>query len=413
MKLITLKSILVFLVLLISCQIGFSAIRIVKPNNSIQESIQKASEGDTLLIASGIYSEHNILLKKYLHLIGEKGAIIDAQFKGNVFQIETEQFSIANLELINVGVSYTEEFAAIKVVRANQFTIEQCVIKQAFFGILIEKSKNGIIRNNSISSTLKNEAGSGNGIHIWSGEKMTIQNNELQGLRDGIYFEFVNNSVIFNNSSHNNLRYGLHFMFSNSNEYHHNTFTNNGSGVAVMFSKNIVMKHNNFQYNWGSASYGLLLKEIYDATIEENTFEQNTIGINIEGTSRIIYLRNQFIRNGWAIKIAGACYSNNFTENDFLHNVLDVSYNSKENDNSFNKNYWSEYSGYDLNKDNIGDVPYRPVKLFAFIVNRSPEALILLRSLFIDIINFSEKVSPIFTPSHVVDATPLIRSVHD
>jgi len=198
-------------------------------------------------------------------------------------------------------------------------------------------------------------------------------------------------------------------MFSNNDAYYNNTFRNNGSGVAVMFSKFIKMKNNSFKKNWGTASYGLLLKEIYDAQIEQNIFEENTTGINIEGSTRINYKNNNFIRNGWAIKIAGACYTNIFTHNNFLHNSFDISYNSKLNDNKFDRNYWSDYTGYDLDKNGVGDVPYRPVKLFSYIVNKTPETVVLLRSLFVDIINFSEKVSPAFTPDNLLDNNPLMK----
>ena len=61
--------------------------------------------------------------------------------------------------------------------------------------------------------------------------------------------------------------------------------------------------------------------------------------------------------------------------------------------------------------DGIGDVPHRPVKLFSYIVNRTPETLILLRSLFMDLIDFSERVSPVFTPDNLVDAKPKMRVV--
>ena len=105
----------------------------------------------------------------------------------------------------------------------------------------------------------------------------------------------------------------------------------------------------------------------------------------------------------------GACYENKFLENNFLYNSFDVSYNSKLNDNLFLNNYWSSYTGYDLDEDGFGDVPYRPVKLFSYIVNRTPETIILMRSLFVDIIDFSEKVSPVFTPDNLVDKAPLMR----
>jgi nitrous oxidase accessory protein len=200
-------------------------------------------------------------------------------------------------------------------------------------------------------------------------------------------------------------------MFSNDDTYEDNTFVNNGAGVAVMFSKNIKMYNNIFKENWGSASYGMLLKEINDAEIIGNTFKENTIGINIEGSNRILYKNNNFINNGWALKVRGACYTNTFEGNNFLYNSFDLSYNSKINDNVFDRNFWSNYTGYDLDKDGIGDVPYRPVKLFSYIVNRTPETIILLRSLFIDLIDFSEKVSPVFTPDNLLDNNPVTSRI--
>lgn len=380
---------------------------------SIKEAIKMAQNGDEILIKKGIYKENDILIDKHISLIGEEGTIIDGQNKGGMLFLETNHIRIKGLKIRNIGASYTKEFAAIKVTKGDDFIIEDCVLENVFFGILIEKSKRGIIRNNKISSNRKNEASSGNGIHIWSGEEIEVYKNEMFGLRDGIYFEFVKNSLVHNNISHNNIRYGLHFMFSNNNVYHHNEFRNNGAGVAVMFSKFTTMHHNKFRLNWGSASYGLLLKEIYDAEIHDNLFEQNTIGINAEGSTRIKYTNNTFLRNGWAIKVSGACYANNFKNNDFMNNSLDLAYNSNINDNKFDNNYWSEYTGYDLDKNGIGDVPYRPVKLFSYIVNKTPEALILLRSLFVDIINFSEKVSPVFTPDDLLDNKPLMKRAND
>jgi nitrous oxidase accessory protein len=155
----------------------------------------------------------------------------------------------------------------------------------------------------------------------------------------------------------------------------------------------------------------MLLKEINDSEIKGNTFEDNTIGINIEGSNRINYTHNTFKNNGWAIKVRGACYTIKFIENNFLYNSFDIAYNSNVNDNVFDKNYWSNYTGYDLDRDRIGDVPYRPVKLFSYIVNRTPETIILLRSMFMDIIDFSEKVSPVFTPDNLLDYHPQIKKL--
>ncbi len=390
-----------------------STIKVCKTCNetSLKSALEKAVKGDTIYINKGIYKEHNIVINKPVTIIGIGNPVIDGESKETIFSVKTDNFNIQDLTIINVGRSFTKDYAAILVSRSHHFTIKNIKIRNLFFGILIEKSHYGIIENNNIKSVSKSEAGAGNGVHMWHSSHIIVKNNDLSGLRDGIYFEFVSKSEISYNKSYNNLRYGLHFMFSNNNKYHHNTFSDNGAGVAVMFSKYIKMYNNNFLHNWGSASYGLLLKEIYDADIKNNTFKQNTIAINVEGSTRINYTQNTFLRNGWALKVRGACYQNYFEKNNFLYNAFDVSYNSKLNNNRFKNNYWSEYTGYDLDKNGIGDVPYRPVKLFSYIVNETPETLVLLRSLFVDIINFSEKVSPVFTPDKLIDKAPLMHKI--
>ena len=381
---------------------------------TIKEAIAQAQEFDTIIIKKGTYKEFNIIIDKPLTVIGENYPTIDGELKGEIITIVSDNVTVDGLFIINVGTSYTEDYAAIRVVKSKNFVIQNLVLEKLFFGIFIEKSSHGKVYHNNIVGDAKEEYNSGNGIQLWYSKNIDIDQNIITQVRDGIYLEFSDFCNITNNKSLNNIRYGLHFMFSNDDLYESNTFQNNGAGVAVMFSKRIKMVNNIFKDNWGSASYGVLLKEINDSEIVGNTFETNTIGINVEGSNRILYKNNDFIGNGWAIKSRGACYANNFTENNFLYNSFDLSYNSKLNDNTFDNNYWSSYTGYDLDKNGEGDIPYRPVKLFSYIVNRTPETIILLRSLFIDIIDFSEKVSPVFTPDNLLDNHPQMKEIkHD
>ncbi|WP_273276635.1 nitrous oxide reductase family maturation protein NosD [Maribacter polysiphoniae] len=376
---------------------------------SIKEGITKAADFDTLLIKKGTYREFNILVDKPLTLLGENFPVIDGEDQGEIIRVVSDNVTIDGLFIINVGTSYTSDYAAIRVVKSENFLIQNVVLEKLFFGIYLEKSNNGKVYHNKIIGDAVDEYNSGNGIQLWYSHHVEVDRNIVQGVRDGIYLEFSDHITINDNESTNNLRYGLHFMFSDDDVYTNNTFEKNGAGVAVMFSKRIRMEDNIFRQNWGTAAFGMLLKEINDAEIIGNTFEENTIGINIEGSNRIVYKNNDFINNGWAVKVLGACYSNSFEHNNFLYNSFDISYNSKLNDNKFENNYWSNYTGYDLDKDGIGDVPYRPVKLFSYIVNRTPETIVLLRSLFMDIIDFSEKVSPVFTPDNLLDALPLMK----
>jgi len=379
--------------------------------SSIQDAINSATPGDTIIVEEGVYKEFDISINKPITLIGLNYPVIDAEEKGYILSINADSVTISGFKLINVGKSYTKDYSAIHTYRINNFVIENNIFENPFFAIHIEKSKKGVISNNTILGVAKEEHNSGNGIHLWHSSRVEVIDNKIEKMRDGIYFEFVKHSSVKGNESRNNIRYGLHFMFSNDDTYENNLFEKNGAGVAVMFSKNITMRNNIFKLNWGTASYGLLLKEIYDANIYDNIFEQNTIAVNAEGSNRITYERNNFINNGWAIRFLGACYGNKLHQNNFLNNAFDISYSGRINGNLFDKNYWSEYTGYDLNHDGLGDIPYRPIKLFSYVVNRTPESIILLRSLFIDIINFSEKVSPVFTPDNLKDFHPLMKPV--
>lgn len=379
--------------------------------SKIKEAIIKAKDFDTILVKKGTYKEHGIIVDKPLTIIGENYPVLDGELKGEIITIISDSVTVDGLFIINVGTSYTEDYAAIRVRKSKNFVIKNMVLEKLFFGIYLEKSQNGKVYHNKIIGDAVEEYNSGNGIQLWYSKNIEIEGNFVEHVRDGIYLEFSDDCIIKNNVSANNIRYGLHFMFSNDDVYQNNTFENNGAGVAVMFSKRIKMYNNVFKENWGTASYGLLLKEINDTEIKGNTFEENTIGINIEGSNRVVYKNNNFINNGWAIKVRGACYTNTFTENNFLYNSFDVSYNSNVNDNVFSGNYWSNYTGYDLDKNGVGDVPYRPVKLFSYIVNRTPETIILMRSLFIDIIDFSEKVSPVFTPDNLLDNNPSVKKI--
>lgn len=388
---------------------------IVCPNcevTSIQEAVDRAKDQDTIRIKKGVYKESGIqIIDKSLTILGEGFPVIDAEMEGTALTIQAENFHIEGIKVINIGTSHTSDFAAILVSRSKNFKVQNNLFENIFFGVLVERSSEGLIAGNAFQSEARSQAKSGNAVHMWHSENITVRNNRIQGVRDGIYLEFANNCIIEGNVCKNNLRYGLHFMFSDHNQYIGNTFENNGAGVAVMYSKFIEMRKNLFRKNWGSASYGLLLKEISDSELTNNIFEDNTIAISADNTNRMRYTGNDFKGNGYAVRIRGAVYENIFTKNNFLSNSFDVAYTGNINENEFHGNYWSEYTGYDLDRDGTGDVPYRPVKLFSYVVSQTPEAIILLRSMFIGLLDFSEKVSPIFTPAELVDPKPQMRRI--
>jgi len=148
------------------------------------------------------------------------------------------------------------------------------------------------------------------------------------------------------------------------------------------------------------------LKDIYDSRIAGNEFTQNTIGLYSENSTRVEVTGNTFRDNGWGAKVLANSQENLFARNNFIGNSFDVTTNSQQNPNTFRGNFWSAYTGYDLDRDGVGDVPYRPVRLFAYLIEKNEPSILLMRSLFVDLLDAAERVVPTITPETLVDAQP-------
>lgn len=377
---------------------------------SIKQAIATAHPFDTISVDKGAFKEGNIIIDKPLVFLGNS-TTLDGENKYEIISVTSSDVTISGFTIINSGVSGMTDYAGIKIKNKLRATITNNTLTNCFFGIYLQEAGSCIISNNIISANKTEEQQSGNGIHCWRSNKLTIAGNTVTGQRDGIYFEFVTKSIIRNNYSHHNLRYGLHFMFSNDDTYLSNRFENNGAGVSVMFSHGVHMYYNRFYNNWGDSSYGILLKEISDSKILHNQFEDNTSGIYMEGASRVQVASNSFKNNGWGLKIQASCMDINVHYNNFTGNTFDVSTNGSLVLNSFNNNYWDKYEGYDLNKDKKGDVPFHPVSLFATIIEKNPPAIFLFRSLITALMDKTEKLLPGITPVDLVDQHPYMHPV--
>ncbi|MGK2961288.1 MAG: nitrous oxide reductase family maturation protein NosD, partial [Gemmatimonadaceae bacterium] len=379
------------------------------PVKTISEGLNRVRDGGRLVITAGVYREHGVRVSRPVEIIGEGFPLMDGEGKGELLLITANDVKVTGMRFTGTGVSHVEDRAAIRVTGATGCDISGNRIEEALYGIYLAKVEDCRVAKNELFASGGTESSSGNGIHVWSGRRILITDNLIRGYRDGIYFEFVHDTDVIRNVSERNLRYGLHFMYSDDCTYTSNTFRNNASGVAVMYTNRVHMIANRFEESWGGAAYGLLLKEIADSRLERNVFSRNTIGLVADGANRVQAVGNTFSGNGWAVKVEGSTLDGRFTSNTFTGNTFDVTTNSRRPSSVFEGNYWSEYAGYDLDRDGIGDVPHAPVRLFAVILERNPQAIVLLRSVLVGLIDAAERAMPSLTPRLFVDAKPLMR----
>lgn len=382
-------------------------------HKSLAAALASAAPGDTVRVLEGTYAEGTLTVDRSLTLIGIGQPVIDGGGQGDVLVITAPDVTVQGFTIRGTLVSNIDDNAGIKVRRSDNVRLLDNVLEHCFFAIHVSNSRNTLISGNSVLGDPDvPDVRRANGIHLWRCEGAEILDNVSQDHRDGIYFEFVTDSHIRRNKSLRNSRYGLHFMFSHRDTYEHNLFVNNGAGVAVMFSKEVQMRHNDFLRNRGASSYGLLLKEINDVVVDSNRFVDNTTAMLVDGCNRAAVNGNIFQGNGWALRLLSNATDCHFAGNSFTGNTFDMSTNGNPIYNSFSGNYWDRYQGYDLDRDGKGDVPFRPLSLFALVNERMPYAVVLSRSLLAGLLDQAERLVPSMTPAGLEDDKPLMSTPH-
>jgi nitrous oxidase accessory protein len=381
------------------------------PVTRIADAVRAAEPGDRIRIAAGVYREPTIVVDKRLTLVGDGWPVIDGEGARALLHITADDVEVRGLVFRNVGTSFREDRSAVRVTEAARCTIADNRFIDAFFGIYLAKARDCRIANNVLRGTGASQTFGANGIHLWYSSDVTIADNDVFGHRDGIYLEFSHRVAVERNRSTGNRRYGLHFMYSDDCVYRGNEFSDNDAGVAVMYAARVEIADNVFSESRGSATYGLLLKDISDVRLERNRFFDNTTALLVDNTTRLFAVRNRFDRNGWAIRLGASAQETRFEGNVFTGNTFDVSTNSTRTAATFDGNYWDRYAGYDLDRDGVGDVPHRPVRLFAVITERFEPSIVLLGSLFVQLLEAAERLFPSLTPVSLFDASPAMRPI--
>ena len=398
--------------LLAPTTVGAQVTLTVGPTGDVQtltDALERATPGTAIRVQPGVYREPTLQVDTPVSITALGEVVLDGEGERTILRVTADSVTLRGLTFRNVEASFVEDRAALLVEGASGCRILENRFEDVFFAVYLAETSRCEVAGNVFRGPAVSEARAGNAIHLWYSRYVTVRDNDILGHRDGIYFEFVEDSIVENNLSTGNLRYGLHFMFSDRCRYTDNTFSANGAGVAVMYTEHVEMTGNVFADNWGPAAFGLLLKEITDSEITGNTFTRNTVGLYAEGSNRMQISENTFESNGWAVKVMADAMANEFTQNNFVGNSFDVGTNSRQSTSSFSGNYWDAYEGYDLDRDGVGDVPFRPVRLFALIVEQHEPAMMLMRSLFVQLLDVAERVAPALTPETLMDDSPAMR----
>jgi len=156
---------------------------------------------------------------------------------------------------------------------------------------------------------------------------------------------------------------------------------------------------------------------------ENNLFVGNRVGLQIDNSpSRVdvqhVYRGNVFAYNDVGVAFTPSVERNNFTGNTFLDNLEQVGLlgggDFKGNDFTYEGrgNYWSDYRGFDLDGDGVGDVPYHAQSLFENLMDREPRLRLFLFSPAQQAVEMAARAMPIVRPKpKVTDDAPLMSPI--
>lgn len=392
----------------------------------LEQILEKAVAGDHILLAPGHYFTR-LFINKPLILQGTEGAIVDGQGIGNVITINSADVIIRDLILRGSGNNLTKMNSVIFVEQnaAHAEILNNIIISKAF-GIWVDGTKNVKILENHIQgdNTIRSQD-RGNGVHLFNTKGATVAGNNIWHTRDGIYIDTSNHNILKNNHLHH-LRYGIHYMYSHHNQISGNRTNNTRTGYALIQSRNLTIKNNRSEHD---DNYGILLNYITNSTIENNYVTSiNTTPDSITGIKRVpgaeskalfVYNsqfntihNNVFSRSDIGIHLTAGSEDNTLYGNNFIQNRVQVKYvaaSQKEWSHNGIGNYWSDYLGWDLNADGIGDRPYEPNDGVDRMLWKYPAAKILMHSPAIKTLRRIQEQFPILRPPGVRDSFPLMK----
>jgi nitrous oxidase accessory protein len=397
---------------------------------TLQERIDAAEAGDTLLVEAGHYPG-NLVIDKPLVLRGRDLPHIQGDLTGSVIQILAPDVTIDGFRVSHSGLNLSRDHAAIHI-QGDGAVILNNVVHDSLHGIYVRAASGTRVHNNRIrgiqETATENIRGAalasdseycsvgqnrrGNGLHFWNSRHHVITDNEISDTRDGIYFSFTRQSRIERNHVHRT-RYGLHYMYSDGNYFSDNRFEDNVAGAALMFSKEVAVHRNEFVENRGPRAYGLLMHNVDSSVIRDNRMEGNQVGIYMQNSHINETRNNRFAHNYVGMRITSSSTNNLFQANRIGLNLHNIDLAGRNNQNRWDEdgrgNFWPGSKGIDLNGDGTSEMPHREADLFGRRRESFPMITLLTESPGLRVLRFALQRAPIPNSHFITDEHPLTR----
>jgi len=187
-----------FLFLLLSCTADASVLIVNSEGNgdfsSIQEAVDSAAPGDSIVVTKGQYTE-NIMITKELVLISNSSRTEDVVVRikdpdSSIFSVQADNVTIAGFSLHGIN----NKGYGIWLNGSNGCNLSNNFVSDCRWGIFIEGSYRNIISDNFLDENR------GYGVFLVESSNNQIENNTIINQMDGICLDSSYNNFLGNNS---------------------------------------------------------------------------------------------------------------------------------------------------------------------------------------------------------------------
>ncbi|MDY9927298.1 right-handed parallel beta-helix repeat-containing protein [Methanosarcina sp.] len=333
----------------------------VKDFSRIQDAVDSAIPGSTIVVYPGTYKENIIVDKENISIVSESGdpgntIIKTSNTTEDVINVTSKGVKISGFHIAGPEPGYTgERKAGICLYNTSENTIDSNVFSKHLYAIYMVSSDSNNVINNAME---KNERG----LYLEDSERNSITNNMVLNNIEGAVLNQSGNNSLLNNTISLNKYQGIYIYSFYSDEH--------DSAGSNLIKDNLISGND----------YGIYTSFSENNTVWNNIINLNSMGILLSYSSNNL-LRDNLIESSRDFGLYMYSGSNNTFYNNLFNNTLnlDLAYGNKNTSWNITKtsgtnivgepysggNFWAKPDGTgfsqnctDLDNDGICDYPY-------------------------------------------------------
>ncbi|MEO6418820.1 MAG: nitrous oxide reductase family maturation protein NosD [Polyangiaceae bacterium] len=362
----------------------------------------------------GLVYKGNFDIARRLTLHGTGKSILDGEGRGTVVRVRADGVVLDDLVVRGSGRRFTAEDAGVKV-SAKGVRVSHLLVSDVLFGVEFLPCPACTLENTRVLGLEGATELRGDGIKLWESHDSVVRGCVVEHGRDLVVW--YSQRALLDGNVVRHGRYGTHFMYSHDAVIQNSRLEDNVVGIFVMYSARLRAHHDVMAGARGPAGMGIGFKESDGVSVDDNWLVANTTGIYLDRTPRdvghpVTFDHNVLALNDVAVRFLSSQEGLTFTGNDFHQNVETavVEGGGDALGSKFSGNHFSDYEGYDLDDDGVGDVPFELRMIDGGLTDAHPQVRFFQGTAALNLFDAVARAVPVFASRSVlIDRAPSMR----